>query len=163
MKVLVTTASKHGATEEIAQAIGDALRARGLEVAVLSAEKVGSVEEWDAVVLGSAVYAGHWLKPAKELVEREAGALAQRPVWLFSSGPVGDPPKPEEDPADVAAIVEATRAREHQIFVGKLEKENLNLPERAILKVVRAAEGDFRDFDQIRAWANGIADALSGS
>ena len=115
------------------------------------------------MVLGSAVYAGHWLKPAKELVEREAGALAQRPVWLFSSGPVGDPPKPEEDPADVAAIVEATRAREHQIFVGKLEKENLNLPERAILKVVRAAEGDFRDFDQIRAWANGIADALSGS
>jgi len=80
MKVLVTTASKHGATEEIAHAIGDALRGRGLEVAVLPPEKVGSVEEWDAVVLGSAVYAGHWLKPAKELVEREAGALAQRPV-----------------------------------------------------------------------------------
>jgi menaquinone-dependent protoporphyrinogen oxidase len=67
------------------------------------------------VVLGSAVYAGHWLKPARDLVARCGPALAARPVWLFSSGPVGDPPKPEEDPVDVAEVLAATSAREHRL------------------------------------------------
>jgi menaquinone-dependent protoporphyrinogen oxidase len=65
---------------------------------VLEPEQVDEVEGYDAVVLGSAVYAGHRLKPARKLVDRCGAALAARPVWLFSSGPVGDPPKPEEDP-----------------------------------------------------------------
>jgi menaquinone-dependent protoporphyrinogen oxidase len=82
------------------------------------------------VVLGSAVYAGHWLKPAKELVDRSGAALATKPVWLFSSGPVGEPPKPEEDPVDVAEILEATRAREHRVFAGKIVKKQLSFPER---------------------------------
>jgi hypothetical protein len=71
----------------------------GLEATVLPPEQVEGVDGYAAVVLGSAVYAGHWLKPARELVERHAGDLADRPVWLFSSGPVGDPPKPDEDPS----------------------------------------------------------------
>ena len=94
MRVLVTAATKYGATAEIAQAIGDALRDRGLEPTVLPPGQVEGIDGYDAVVLGSAVYAGHWLKPAQELVDRWAGALTGRPVWLFSSGPVGDPPSP---------------------------------------------------------------------
>jgi menaquinone-dependent protoporphyrinogen oxidase len=111
MKVLVTAATKYGATAEIAQAIGDTLRDHGLDPTVIPPQQVDSLDGYDAVVLGSAVYAGHWLKPARELVDR-AGHLADRPVWLFSSGPVGDPPKPEEDPVDVAEILTATAARE---------------------------------------------------
>lgn len=65
-------------------------------------EEVGPIGGYDAAILGSAVYAGHWLKPAKELVACLAGDLSDRPVWLFSSGPMGEPPKPEEDPVDVA-------------------------------------------------------------
>src|ERR671935_1098993 len=112
MKVLVTAATRHGATGEIAQAIGEALRDQGLDPTVIPAEQVDTVDGYDAVVLGSAVYAGHWLKPAKELVRRCSPALAARPVWLFSGGPVGDPPKPQEDPVDVAEVLAATRARE---------------------------------------------------
>ena len=104
MKILITAATKHGATGEIAQAIGGALRQRGLDPTVLEPERVDSVDDYGAVVLGSAVYAGHWLKPARELVARCGDALADRPVWLFSSGPVGDPPKPAEDPVDVAEV-----------------------------------------------------------
>ena len=110
MKVLVSAASKHGSTAEIARAIGEVLEDRGLEVALISPEEVQSIEGFDAAVLGSAVYAGHWLKPAMELVERLGEALADVPVWLFSSGPIGDPPKPEEDPVDVAELMEATGA-----------------------------------------------------
>jgi menaquinone-dependent protoporphyrinogen oxidase len=94
MRVLVTAATKYGATAEIAAAIAEVLDEHGLEATMLSPEEVKGVDGYDAVVIGSAVYAGHWLKPARELVERHATTtLAGRPVWLFSSGPVGDPPK----------------------------------------------------------------------
>ncbi|MGZ5291694.1 MAG: flavodoxin domain-containing protein [Actinomycetota bacterium] len=161
MKVLVTAASKHGATRDIAQAIAEVLAERGFDASLLEPQEVGPVEGYDAVVLGSSVYAGRWAKPAKELVERSGDALAARPVWLFSSGPIGDPLKPEGDPADAAEVMKATGAREHRVFGGKIDKRELNLAERAVVRAVRAADGDFRDWDEIRAWAGGIADALA--
>jgi menaquinone-dependent protoporphyrinogen oxidase len=160
MKILVTAASKYGSTREIARAIGEVLTQRGLETTVAPPEEVDSVEEYDAVVLGSAVYAGRWQKEAKELVERAKDALGARPVWLFSSGPIGDPPKPVEDPVDVADVMEATKAREHRVFPGKLVKKQLSFPEKAIVLALRAPEGDFRDWDAIRSWASEIADAI---
>jgi menaquinone-dependent protoporphyrinogen oxidase len=164
MKVLVTAATRHGATREIAQAIAEVLGDRGLDPMVLEPEQVDGVEGYDAVVLGSAVYAGHWLKPAKELVDRCGGALAARPVWLFSSGPVGDPPKPEEDPVDVAELLAATGAREHRVLAGRLVRRRLSFPEKAVVSALRVPEGDFRDWAEITGWAAGIATALrSGS
>jgi menaquinone-dependent protoporphyrinogen oxidase len=160
MQVLVTAATRYGATGEIAQAIGEALHDRGLDPAVVPLERVEGVDGYDAVVLGSAVYAGHWLKPARELVDRPGGELAERPVWLFSSGPVGDPPKPQEDPVDVSDVLTATGAREHRLFAGKLVRKQLSFPERAIVAALRVPEGDFRDWTEIRQWAAGIADAL---
>lgn len=160
MRVLVAAASKHGATGEIARAIGDGLAERGIEVTVVPPEEVGAVDGYDAVVLGSAVYAGHWMKPAKELVDRSGPVLGARPVWLFSSGPIGDPPKPEEDPVDVGEIMEATKAREHRVFAGKLVKKQLSFPEKAIVMALRVPEADFRDWTEIREWAAGIAGAL---
>jgi menaquinone-dependent protoporphyrinogen oxidase len=113
------------------------------------------------VVLGSAVYAGHWLEPARELAERHAEALAARPVWLFSSGPVGDPPKPaEEESVDVSGILGATGARDHRVFAGKLDKGSLGFAEKAIVLALRVAEGDFRDWDAIRHCAREIAAEL---
>ena len=160
MKVLVCAASKYGATSEIARAVADVLAERGCEVTVLSPQEVGAVEEFDAVVLGSAVYMGQWMKPARELAERSAAALASRPVWLFSSGPVGEPAKPADNPVDVTKILQATKARDHRIFTGKLVKKHLSFPDRAMASAIRAQEGDFRNWTGIRDWATGIADTL---
>jgi menaquinone-dependent protoporphyrinogen oxidase len=160
MKVLVTAATKHGETGEIAQAIGGALRDQGLDPTVLEPDQVERVDGYDAVVLGSAVYAGHWLKPAKELVARCGTALTARPVWLFSSGPIGDPPKPEEDPVDVAEILATTGARDHRLFPGKLVRKQLTFPEREIVSALRVPERDFRDWPAITGWAADIAAAL---
>ncbi len=165
MKVLVTAATKYGSTTEIARAIGEVLAERGFDTTVVPPEEVGSIEDYDAVVLGSAAYAGHWLEPAKELVERSGDALAARPVWLFSSGPVGDPSrkmvqKMGEDPVDVAEILAATKARDHRVFAGKIDRKNLSFPERAMLMAFRGLEGDFRNWAEIKEWASGIADAL---
>jgi menaquinone-dependent protoporphyrinogen oxidase len=96
----------------------------------------------------------------KKMAQRLAAELAERPVWLFSSGPIGDPPKPEEDPVDVEPMMEATGARGHVIFSGKLDKGVLTFGERAIVAAFKAPEGDFRDWDEIRKWATEIAEDL---
>ena len=91
MRVLVATASRHGSTGEVALAMGQALRARGLAADVCAVDEVVSVDDYRAVVLGSAVYHGRWIPAAVSFAEAHADALAGVPVWLFSSGPVGDP------------------------------------------------------------------------
>lgn len=160
MRVLVTAASKHGSTAEIAAVIAQVLAERGVDATLVPIADVTEVSEFDAAVLGSAVYGGRWLAAGKEFVERWAESLAARPVWLFSSGPIGDPPKPDEDPVDAAAIIEATGAREHRIFAGRLDRARLSYAERAIVVAFRAPYGDFRNWPEIRAWAAGIAEAV---
>jgi menaquinone-dependent protoporphyrinogen oxidase len=171
MKVLVSAASKYGATSQIAEEIGRVLRealddrslGSDFVVDVRPPEEVGSFEDYDAVVLGSAVYAGHWLAPAKDLVARDAATLATRPVWLFSSGPIGAPPKPTDPPVDLTSVIAATGARDHRIFPGRLDRADLGLAERAIAAALRAPQGDFRPWEEIRDWAAGIANALTAS
>lgn len=160
MRVLVAVASKHGATSQIAQRIGEVLIGRGLDVTVTAADQVEHVQGYQAVILGSAVYAGRWMKETRDLADKIASGDPVPKVWLFSSGPIGDPPKPEEDPVDVAGIVDAVAAREHRVFPGKIDKSKLSFGERAIVTALRAPEGDFRDWDQISAWADDIATAL---
>lgn len=160
MKVLVCAASRHGATSEIARAIADALAGEGIEAEVRRPEDVSTVAGYDGVVLGSGVYAGRWLGPVKELIERESGALAARPVWLFSSGPLGDPPKPEQDPEDVELLRKRTNALDHRTFAGRIDKRELGIAEKAIFAVVRAPEGDFRPWPAISQWAADIAGAM---
>lgn len=161
-RVLVSAASKHGATAEIADHLGAALRGRGLDVTVAEPSPALGLDGYDAVILGSAVYAGQWRKEAKELAERLADRAAPPPIWLFSSGPVGPPPPRQEEPVDVSRIVALTSPREHRLFPGKIDKGQLSFGERAIVIAVRATEGDDRDWDELTRWADGIADALEG-
>jgi len=164
MKVLVAYASRHGSTSEIAERIGVRLRDAGHDVEVAAVDEVVAVDGRDAVVLGSAVYVGKWLEQARAFVDAHAAELRARRVWLFSSGPLGEPPRPDaEHCVDVSDIVEATRAIEHTVFAGRLDRSTLGVGERAVARLVKAAEGDFREFDAIDAWADGIARVCAGS
>jgi len=164
--VLVTAASRYGATDEIAEAIGKTLAEHGFAVAVIPPGEVSDVDGYDAVILGSAVYTGHWLDAATDLVKRCRSGLAARPVWLFSSGPVGEPTGKlaqamAKDPVDLPAIRAATGARDHQMFAGKLDCRSMSMIQRAALLAFPGLNGDFRDWDKIRQWANGIAQQLA--
>lgn len=160
MKVLVTAASRHGSTDEIADAIGATLTGCGLEVIRMAPDQVQNLVDFDAVVLGSAIYVGRWLELARSFVERFRGELAQLPVWLFSSGPLGDPPKPDGTPPDVLAVIDRMRPREHRVFSGEIVRGELGLAERVVTKAVGAPAGDFRPWAEIGAWATGIAETL---
>jgi menaquinone-dependent protoporphyrinogen oxidase len=160
MRVLVTVASRHGSTAEIADKIGEVLTAAGIDADIRAPDQILGVAQYDGVILGSGVYAGRWLGPAKQLAERESAVLRARPVWLFSSGPVGDPAKPAADPVDVDLVRKWTGAIEHRVFPGKLDRQELGFGERAIVLAVHAAEGDFRPWEDVAAWAEGIARTL---
>lgn len=90
MKVLIAYGSRLGATEGIAERIGEVLRADGLTVSVQPAASAGPIADYDAAIGGGGIYAGHWHKSVKDFIDDNASVLSHMPAWLFSSGPVGE-------------------------------------------------------------------------
>ncbi|HUS70185.1 MAG TPA: flavodoxin domain-containing protein [Anaerolineae bacterium] len=164
-KVLVAYASKHGATAEIAEKMGQVLRETGLATDVLPAERVSDLGPYKAVILGSAMYIGRWQKEAARFLEQNEKALTERAVWLFSSGPTG-----EGDPVELSSgwvfpkglqpIADRIKPRDIAIFHGYVDINKLGFLERRMIKTVKAPVGDFRNWDAITSWASAIADAL---
>ena len=163
MRVLVTAASRHDATREIAEAIADGLADRGVPAEAVPMDSVASVDGFDAVVVGSAIYMGRWLKTAREFISQHSAELSSVPVWLFSSGPLGPPDHliPADEPADTEQLTGLVGARGHRVFAGRLERASLGFAERAAAKAVHAPEGDCRDWDAIDAFAGEIAAELT--
>ena len=161
MTVLVAYASKHGSTEGIARAIAERLTELGEPADARSIDQVGSLDDARAVILGSAIYAGSWLREAVDFVRQNAGALAERSVWLFSSGPLGEQVQDdEEQPRQLEEISDLIRPVEHRVFFGALDRATLGFAERMIVKAVKAPDGDYRDWDEIRSWADRISAEL---
>ena len=169
MRVLIAYATKHGATEGIAARIGDGLASAGHDPDVRDAGDVADLAGYDAFVLGSAAYIGHWRKQAIELARRLEQERGERPVWLFSSGPLGEDPTDEQgrdkrdsaEPGDLPDLLAWVQPRDHRVFFGALDPTSLTLPEKAMRKLPAGKallpEGDFRDWDDIDAWAASIA------
>jgi menaquinone-dependent protoporphyrinogen oxidase len=164
-RVLVVYATKHGATAEIAEKIGQVLRQAGLPADVLPVKRVSDPTPYKAIVLGSAVYIGRWRKEAVKFLQANEKALAERQVWLFSSGPTGegDPARLTEGwrfPGELQPVADRIRPRDIAVFHGALDVSKLNFIEEWMLKNAKAPLGDFRDWEAITAWATSVADAL---
>ena len=164
-QVLVTYATKYGATAEIAEKIGEVLRQAGLRTDVQPVERAGDVSRYDAVVLGSAVYIGRWRKEAAKFLKANEQALTGKAVWLFSSGPTGegDPVEMVQGwrfPGSLQPIADRIGPRDIAIFHGATDVGKLNFLEKWMLKNVQAPVGDYRDWEAIAAWATAIADEL---
>ncbi len=164
-QVLVAVASRHGGTRELAECLADGVR-RGLHdqgsVEVRDAATVSDVSGYDGVLIGSSVYRGHWLPEASDLVQRCAIDLWRRPVWLFSSGPVGRPPRPPVALIDVDRELTESRAREHRVLGGAISTARLSRWERWGARLWRMTDGDDRDWPAVRAWGEEIGSALAG-
>ena len=161
MKVLVTVASRHGSAAEIGRVVARILADAGIETDVREPASVETLDGYGGVILGSAIYMGRWLEAAREFVARFGPELRSLPVWSFSSGPLGDPAKPEGEPAEVVAMSAATGAIEHRMFAGRLVKSELGFGEKLVVAGVKAPYGDFRPWEDILAWGRGIADRMA--
>ncbi|WP_447924648.1 flavodoxin domain-containing protein [Georgenia muralis] len=159
MHILVTAATKYGSTAATADRLAEVLRSAGHEVTQRPPGEVDTLDGVDAVVLGSAVYAGTWLPAARELAHRLEADLAARGVWLFSSGPLGDPRERAED-VHVSSIATAVGAYDHRVFPGAVDPAVLDGDDRATIEGLHAPVGDFRDWAAVDAYAREIADGL---
>ncbi|AMM34150.1 Flavodoxin [Sinomonas atrocyanea] len=175
MNVLIAYASKHGATQGIAERIGSTLTAEGFPVTVRPVEEVDDVTHYDAVVLGSAAYALHWMHAATAFAKRHHRDLAERPVWLFASGPLGEDTVDKEgrdvressEPREFDKFADELNVRGDHVFFGKWdpESEPVGLMEKIMEHLPgnprgSLPAGDFRDWDEVEAWAHGIAEEL---
>jgi menaquinone-dependent protoporphyrinogen oxidase len=174
MRILIAHASRYGSTRRIAERVAEILSQNGFETIVKPVQEAGDPARYDAVVIGSAVYYFHWMKRASSYVRRHRSALAKRPVWLFSSGPLGTKLTDDQGrdvrettvPKEIAEFQEMIHPREHRVFFGALRANKLGLFHRLIFNMpanrdhALIPEGDFRDWKEIDAWAGEIAKAL---
>lgn len=161
MRILVTAASKHGATGEIADRIAQRIGDAGHDVVRQAPEDVTSIDGFDAVVCGSAVYMTQWMSSAHDFVHRFESELTDRPFWAFSVGMAGVPKHAPQDPSRIGPVLLRVRAEDHRAFPGRYKPELLNLRERSIARLAGAVEGDFRDWDAVNAWTDSIIQALA--
>ena len=168
MRVLVAYATHYGATRGIAEKIAATLRAHDLEVDLHNVDELGYLEgvDYDAYVIGSAIHAGGWIKDATEFVHSNLPVLAIRPVWLFSSGPIGDKAvaAPQPDPRQIAELRRSLDVQGHIVFGGAFDPKTADMSRAGWLERQVSTHlfpvGDYRNWEEIEQWAGAIAEEL---
>jgi menaquinone-dependent protoporphyrinogen oxidase len=154
MRILVTYASRHGDTRGIAETIAAEIECFGHTTVFSDVSRVESLDGFDGVVLGSAVYLGHWLHSARAFVEKHQPELSRLPVWMFSSGALGG--QEILEPAEVDGFTMTTNVIGHVVFGGRLNVRKLGIGERIVTKAVGTSRGDHRNWTEIRSWAQHV-------
>lgn len=177
MNILVAYATRHGATAGIAERIAATLRAVDLPAEARPVDEVDDITPYDAVLIGGATYMFHWLKDATTFARRHREELREKPVWLFSSGPLGTDLVDEQGrdvlmaarPKEFDELTDLLQSRGEQVFFGAWDPDAppVGLGERMLRHMPAAKDalpaGDFRDWAAIDAWATKIADILKAS
>ena len=164
-KILVAYASKYGATQEIAEKVGEVLQKEGILIDIMPLKKVKKLADYQAAVIGAAVYIGQWYKPTTKFLKKNESALAAMPVWIFSAGPSGkgDPVellKGWKYPPLMQSVIDNIKPQDTAVFHGNLNVDKMKGLEKWIVKRVGGDVGDFRDWDMINAWAKKVAQAI---
>lgn len=159
MNVLVAYGSKRGGTAGLAAMVGRALEAAGVTADVRPASNLRSLDDYDAVIVGGAIYGSHWHRDARRFVKRHAAELSKLPVWLFSSGPLDDSAAQRDIPpvAQVRKAMALCHARDHATFGGRLSPYARGVPAHAMAK---NRAGDWRDEARVVSWVNALLKQL---
>ncbi len=157
-RVLVAYGTKMGGTAGIAERIAEVLRERGHDVVLSPPARPDGA--FDGAVVGSALYAGRWMRGPVKVLRRLARRSPSPATWLFHSGPLADDAgEPQALPGAVAKSAERLGARDVVTFGGRLDEEHASgFIARAMVR--NGKGGDWRDLDGVAAWAHAIADEI---
>ena len=158
MTILVVWASRHGATKEVADVVREELSNGGHEVTLKEASEVTTLDNYDGVVLGSAVYLTQWVDTMRRFVSKFSKQLREKHLWAFSVGLSGVPGGNVVDPVRVGPVLLRINPIDETTFAGRLEPRELSLRERSVARLGGAQEGDYRDWDEIRRWSRSVSD-----
>lgn len=165
VSALITYATKYGATKEIAEKIAEVVSQEGIQTDILPIKQVKNLLEYQAVIMGSAVYIGGWCKEAVKYFKANQSVLSNQRVWIFSSGPTGEGDPVEllkgwRLPKKLQATVDQIKPQDIAVFHGKVVLEELSGLHRWMVKKVDSPIGDYRDWEMIAKWAAEIAEQL---
>jgi menaquinone-dependent protoporphyrinogen oxidase len=156
--LLVAYGSKHGSTQEVAEAIARRLRKSGLEVELRSAADVADLTPYDGVVLGGALYFGRWHQDAVRFLAKHRRELAAQSPAIFALGPkTADTQGLAESRAQLdktLAKVPQVEPRSIAVFGGVVDPPKLRFP------LNRMPASDARDWNAIDEWADDVATTL---
>ena len=170
--VLIAYCTRSGSTAEVAQSIGETIKSNGFTVQVKPTAEVDAIPPGAAVVLGTALYVGHFPKEFHQFLTRFEGDLAKVRPWIFALGPT------EKERKQFAAAEEQARKEigkhrslhpaDMRVLGGKFDPANLNLPfpMSLIMKLPanpmkKIPASDIRDWDWIHRWAQAIAEEIA--
>ncbi|MDP2234477.1 MAG: flavodoxin domain-containing protein [Actinomycetota bacterium] len=163
-KVLVVYGTKTGCTAGIAEQIGKTLAENGVEVDVTPASDKPDPSAYDAIVVGSGVRASNWHGAVKEWVKTNASTLKSKPTAFFTTCLTmgAQPEKADEVRAYTDPLIAESGVTPVEIglFAGMNELAKFSLPERLIMKAMKAPQGDFRDLEAVAAWTRGVVGKL---
>ena len=164
-KILITYASKHGGTLEISERISEQFPSGQFDITLQPVESANSPGDFDAVILGVALYMGQWRRKAVKFLKSHTQLLADRDIWIFLSGPTGegDPDTMLDGrkiPSKLNPLIEKVRPNEVKTFHGVLLPDRMGGFEKWIIKKVNAPVGDFRIWEDIETWGKSVANTL---
>jgi menaquinone-dependent protoporphyrinogen oxidase len=163
-KILITYASWTGTTREIAEHMGKKFTEKGWETTVLPIRQVRDIIPYEAVIVGSSIHASRWIKEAVNFLRRNATALRKKKTALFNTC-LSMKNAEESNIKRAIAYNDEVRAYAQPAteasFAGTMRYAKLNILLRFLMKrVIKAQEGDFRNWTSIDSWIDETAEKL---
>jgi menaquinone-dependent protoporphyrinogen oxidase len=153
--ILIAFATKNGSTCEVAAEVAGRLSARGIVTYSCAAADVDSLDGYDGIVLGSALYLGRLHRDGSSFLHRFRRELLSRPLAVFAMGPRT---LAEDDIASSRRELDAALAKEPAlrpfataVFGGVFDPAQHRFPFN------RMPASDVRDWRAISTWADDVA------
>ena len=170
-KILVTYASRFGMTAGVADAVGLSLTEKGKQVDMIPMHEVTDLFSYDAVVAGSAINGGAWLPEAMQFIRTFREELSHKPFAAFLVCMTLSMKNGEQYRSHVATWLDPVRELvlpvSEGLFAGGLNIRLIpsfsdRLKFRLSVLFGAWKEGDHRDWNAIRVWAEGLVPLLEG-